>query len=46
MAGKNLLLVSFHDILGVEGGVVVPRRREECSGRPRTRRRGGIKPRF
>lgn len=34
MAGKNLLLVSFHDILGVEGGAV-PRGREECSGRPR-----------
>lgn len=34
MPGKNLLLVSFHDILGVEGGAV-PRGREECSGRPR-----------
>jgi hypothetical protein len=46
MAGKNLLLVSFHDILGVERGAV-PRgegrgKREECSGRPRSRRRGGI----
>ena len=49
MAGKNLLLVSFHDILGVERGEVRCRgggKREECSGRPRSRRRGGFKPRF